>query len=424
MPMASPVSSLADNAPGALAFGDYCLAPEFDHQAARERLARLRQTLAAHDLGAAIFFDAVNIRYACGVRNMQVNTTRNPGRYVFVPVDGPVVLFEYRGCAHLADGYDTVDEIRPGHGIHPFYGGVTHYRDELDRFVADIADLMRQCGIEGERLGIERMPVEVVPALTAAGFRVADASIVIDRAKSIKTPTELELIRASVAGTEAAVALMERSLVPGRTENEVWAELHRALIAGGGEYIETRLFNSGTRTNPWFQEASSKVIEEGDLVCLDTDAVGCHGYYCDLSRTFLAGEGQPTARQRELYGLAFEQLQHNISLLAVGKSFREFAEQTWAIPEEFFDHRYLGPIHGNGMVAEYPIIPYADLFDEIGDDGVFEANMTVCVESYIGSSNGGEGVKLEDQVLITDSGVELLTTYPFEQRLAGRVSAD
>ncbi|MGA1440539.1 MAG: aminopeptidase P family protein, partial [Ilumatobacteraceae bacterium] len=58
---------------------------------------------------------------------------------------------------------------------------------------------------------------------------------------------------------------MESQILPGRTENQVWAELHRALIAGGGEYLETRLFNSGENTNPWFQEASNKVIQAGEL---------------------------------------------------------------------------------------------------------------------------------------------------------------
>jgi Xaa-Pro aminopeptidase len=416
-PTATQIVANPKTPTGVLSIGDFCCSAETDRQAARERLARLRTTMRAHDLGAAIFFDAINIRYACGVRNMQVNTTRNPGRCVFVPAEGPVVLYEYRGCEHLAAGYDTVDEIRPGYGVHPFYGGVAHYRDQIDAFVAEIGDLMRQCGVAGERLGIERSPIELVPALIHDGFEIADASITVDRAKSIKTPTELQLIRASVAGTEAAVAHMERTLVPGRTENEVWAELHRALVAGGGEYVETRLFNSGARTNPWFQEAGDKIIRDGELVCLDTDAVGCHGYYTDLSRTFLAGDGPATARQRELYGLAYEQLQHNLELLEVGLDFRAFAERTWRIPDEFLDHRYLGPIHGNGMVAEYPIVPYPDLFDAIGDDGVFETDMTLCVESYIGSVHGGEGVKLEEQVLLTEHGVERLTTYPFEPRL-------
>jgi Xaa-Pro aminopeptidase len=395
---------------------DFCLPAEVDRQAARERLARLRATLAAHDVGAAIFFDAINIRYACGVRNMQLNTTRNPGRYVFVPVEGPVVLFEYRSCAHLAAGHDTVDEIRGARGLHPFYGG-DHYRRHLADFVDDVRTLAAQCGLQGQRLGIERSPIEAVPALMNGGFDIVDASAIVDRAKSIKTPTELDLIRASVAGTEAAVAFMEARLVPGRSENQVWAELHRALIAGGGEYLETRLFNSGPRTNPWFQEAGSRIIKAGDLVCLDTDAVGCHGYYTDLSRTFLAGDEPPTTEQRTLYSLAYEQLQHNMNLIEVGMSFREFTAKTWQFPAEFVERRYLGPVHGNGMVAEYPIIPYPDAFDDAGQDGVFEANMTLCVESYLGNERGGEGVKLEEQILLTADGIEHLTTYPYEARL-------
>ena len=152
---------------------DFLLPDDVDKRAASERLARLRTTLAAHDVGAAVFFDAINIRYACGVRNMQINTTRNPGRYVFVPVDGPVVLFEYSGCAHLSEGFDTIDELRRARGLHPFYGG-DHYRRHLDEFVDDMRELMKQCGLEGQRLGIERSPIEAVPALTAAGFDVVD----------------------------------------------------------------------------------------------------------------------------------------------------------------------------------------------------------------------------------------------------------
>ena len=69
------------------------------------------------------------------------------------------------------------------------------------------------------------------------------------------------------------------------------------------------------------------------------------------------------------------------------------------------------------MVAEYPILMYPDFFDEAGQDGTFETNMTICVESYLGSIHGGEGVKLEDQILLTDTGPERLTSYPFEPRL-------
>ena len=98
-------------------------------------------------------------------------------------------------------------------------------------------------------------------------------------------------------------------------------------------------------------------------------------------------------------------------------TFREFAEKAWPIPEEYRERRYSCQLHGNGMTGEYPIVRFKDNFHLVGEDGVLEPDMTVCVESFIGSRDGGEGVKLEEQVLITAQGVERLTTYPYEPRL-------
>ena len=94
---------------------------------------------------------------------------------------------------------------------------------------------------------------------------------------------------------------MEAALKPGISENELWAELHRGNIARGGEWIETRLLSSGPRTNPWFQECSSRIIEAGDLVAFDTDLIGPYGFCADLSRTWLCGDGPPSDEQRDLY---------------------------------------------------------------------------------------------------------------------------
>src|SRR5215217_4922993 len=76
------------------------------------RLARVREQMAAHQLEACVLLDPVNVRYATGARNMQVFHARNPARYLFVPQSGPVVLHEFAGCAHLAEGLETIDEIR------------------------------------------------------------------------------------------------------------------------------------------------------------------------------------------------------------------------------------------------------------------------------------------------------------------------
>ena len=219
--------------------------------------------------------------------------------------------------------------------------------------------------------------------------------------------------------TERAVAAMRDAIRPGLTENELWSVLHQAVIAGNGDYCETRLLNSGPRTNPWFQEASSRRIGRDELVALDTDVVGCHGYYADFSRTFHSGPGRPTAEQRTLYGLAHEQVQHNLALLGPGVTFREYAEGAWDIPDRYRRGRYYLSAHGCGMTGEYPYLYHRADFDDAGYDGVIEAGMTLCVESFIGADGGTEGVKLEQQVLVTETGTELLSTFPFEDDLLG-----
>jgi len=181
----------------------------------------------------------------------------------------------------------------------------------------------------------------------------------------------------------------------------------------GGEWIETRLLSSGPRTNPWFRECSMRPIERGDLVSFDTDLIGPYGYCSDISRTWLCGD-KPTDEQRRLYATAYAQVQHNISKLRPGMSFREAAEKSWPIPEEFLANRYSCMIHGVGLADEYPSIKFLPDFADRGYDGILEPGMTLCVESYTGAHGGREGVKLEEQILITATGVERLSTYPFE----------
>lgn len=382
----------------------------------RYRLGRVRSEMAKRDIAAVILSDAVNVRYATGTRNMQVFTSRNaPSRYLLLTADRSI-LHEFTGCEHLADGFDTVDEVRPASTASFVAAGADIGRRER-AWATEIAATIRDIvGPGTHRVGIERMNAGAAIALSNCGLTVVDAQEPVEIARSIKSPGEVDCVRASLRMTEGAMQEVRAAIRPGVTENELWSVMHREVIANNGDYCETRLLNSGPRTNPWFQETSSRMIEPNELIAFDTDVVGCHGYYSDFSRTFHVGPDEPTAVQRDLYSVAHEQVHHNIDIIGPGVTFREYSERAWDIPERYEAHRYYLSAHGNGMTGEYPYLYHRRDFAASGYDGVIEPGMTLSVESFIGAEVG-EGVKLEQQILVTETGTELLSLFPFEDAL-------
>jgi len=380
------------------------------------RLGRVRAEMAARGIAACLLSDAVNIRYATGTRNMQVFTARNqPSRYLLL-TDSQAILYEFTGCMHLADGIETITEVRPAITASFVAAGAGIGDRERLWARATAADIRALVG-DGAKVGIERLNAGAALALSAEEFQLVDAQEPVERARAIKSAEEMKCVRASLRATEMAVGQLREKIRPGLTENQLWSVMHQAVIAQNGDYCETRLLNSGERTNPWFQECGPRVIEANELIALDTDVVGCFGYYSDFSRTFHAGPDKPSDRQRDLYKTAHEQVHHNLGLMKPGLSFGDYAEKAWDIPERFFANRYYLSAHGVGMTGEYPYLYHRADFPEAGYDGVLEPGMTICVESYIGEDGGNEGVKLEQQVLITETGSELLSLFPFEDDL-------
>lgn len=396
------------------------LAPEsvgIDLKAVRRyRLGRVREQMERYDVNAMILSDAVNIRYATGARNMQVFSSRNaPSRYLLLTQDRSI-LFEFTGCLHLADGLETIDEVRPSETA-SFVAAGPNIKEREIEWARKMISLMKELVGPELRVGIERMNAGVAIEMAKNGVQIVDAQEPVEMARCIKSDEEVKCMIASLQATEQATGKMRGAIRPGITENQLWSILHQEVIALNGDYVETRLLSSGARTNPWFQESANKVIGKNELVGFDTDVVGCHGYYSDFSRTFHAGPDAPTEEQRTLYKVAYEQIQHNIDIIKPGMTFREYADRAWDIPEKYHANRYYLSAHGVGMSGEYPYLYHRADFPDAGYDGVIEPNMTLCVESYIGEQGGGEGVKLEEQLLVTEHGTKLLTHYPFEEEL-------
>ena len=373
------------------------------------RLDRVKKELEKNNLEACILFDPVNIRYALDTVNMSVYNMHNLTRYCFVPVNGPVILYEYFNCEILSKDLNLIDEIRPAITWDYFSNG-DQASSQLRKWINEIEDLSKSF-FKSKKIAIDVINGPAVTALNEAGIEVVDAKFILEQARVIKSPEELICMKAAIEVAEIGVTKMRNELKAGMTEDELWSILHKTNIEHGGEWIECRILSSGERTNPWMQESSNKVIQSGEIVAFDTDMVGPYGYCADISRTFVEGN-RFNNEQKQLYKMATDHINHNARLIKNGLSFREFSEKSWKLPEEYYGNRYSCVIHGIGLCDEWPQIKYPT--DGGQREGHFEKNMTITVESYIGKVGGKEGVKLEQQYLVGENNLELMSHHPLE----------
>ena len=158
-------------------------------------------------------------------------------------------------------------------------------------------------------------------------------------------------------------------------------------------------------------------MQEGDLLSFDTDLIGPMGFYNDISRSWLVGDGKPTDEQKRLYEISRAQLETNTSLLTPGMKFLEYSAKAYQLPDEYLANRYADVGHGCGLGVEYPFLWYPEDEKYGAYDGEFEENMVVCMESYVGAQGGREGVKLEQPVWISGDGPVVLADFPLEDEL-------
>ncbi|MEY9626523.1 Xaa-Pro aminopeptidase [Sinorhizobium fredii] len=255
--------------------------------ARRYRLGRLRSKMAEHDCSALLLYDPVNIRYAFDSSNMSIWTMHNAARYALILADGPAILFEFEGAEHLNQGLPGIDEIRPAKSWIFFTAGDL-VETRLSEWADEVSDIVKTQGCN-RRLAVDKLEPADAFALQERGLELVDGQELAERARSIKSPDEIELMRWTIRVCEAGMARMYEVSEPGRTEREIWAELHYENARSGGEWLETKLLTAGARTNPWYQECSDYVIQRGEMISFDTDMIGPYGYCADLSRSWTCG---------------------------------------------------------------------------------------------------------------------------------------
>lgn len=386
--------------------------PEVLERARHYRLGRLRAELKKHDCAAALLYDPINIRYALDSSNMQVWTAHNPTRYALVFAEGPAILYDYKGAEHMAARLTTIDEIRHA-TTWMFMCRGDRVDAALGLWADQIAEDLRTHGGGNMRLACDKLDGIGIFALQERGAVYVEGTEITEMARSIKSADEIALMRWTVRVCEAGMARIYEHSLPGTTERELWAHLHFENARSGGDWLETKLLTCGARTNPWYGECADYECQKGEMIAFDTDMIGPYGYCSDISRSWTCGYTRMNPTQRTLYAAAVEQIEHNLALLKDGLSFTEFNEHQWRTPEKYAKGRYSLAIHGVGMADEWPVVPlHMDFASAHG--GRFEAGMVVCVESLI-SEPHTESVKLETQVLITETGAERLDSFPWEQ---------
>ena len=385
------------------------------------RHKRLTDHIVSRNLGGLLMFDPLNIRYATDTTNMQLWNTHNPFRAVLLCADGYMVIWDYKNAPFLADFNPLVKESRSGASMFYFSGG-DKIENDAKSFANQVLALVNAHGDSNLRLAIDKIMIQGLRALEKIGFEILEGEEVTEKSRSIKGPDEILAMRCAHHACETAVSEMEiaaREGVPNGdlSENDIWAVLHAENIKRGGEWIETRLLASGSRTNPWFQECGPRIVQNNEIIAFDTDLIGSYGICIDISRTWWIGDKKPKQAMIDAMKHGIEHIETNMHLLAPGVSFRDLTHQGHHLDKKYQKLKYGCKMHGVGLCDEWPLIAYPDKFVEGAFDYVLEPGMVLCVEALVSPEGGDFSIKLEDQVLITDDGFENLTSYPFDKIL-------
>jgi Xaa-Pro aminopeptidase len=182
------------------------------------RLGRVRSQMAELGVDAVILSDPINIRYATGARNMQVFSMRNaPARYLLL-TQNDSILYEFTGCLHLAEGLETIDEVRPAKTA-SFVAAGPHIAAFERAWAQEMAQEITRLVGDRPTVGLERLNAGAAIELNASGCRVVDAQYAVEMARAVKSAEELKCVKASLRATENGVGALRAAIKPGLSDN-------------------------------------------------------------------------------------------------------------------------------------------------------------------------------------------------------------
>jgi Xaa-Pro dipeptidase len=369
-----------------------------------ERLERAKNALAASDVDALFIFRTEDARYLMGYRH-HLGPAFIMGNAVVVLARGhdPILwTMDYEHC-RLRMPWLSADQIQPRANFRESIG-MKRWAEQVEGFIGSLA---------GKRVGIDIWDINMESAIreTFPNTEFVDGyQSVLMRAKEVKTQDEIACLKIANAITEAALDKALEFLRPGVRECEVLAVAWHTMTAMGSEWTQcSNIVCSGPATAPYRRFTSDRIIRNGDLVIIDIGA-GYNGYWGDLTRTWVCGNVKPTEEMKDLHQKCYDALFNAGGAVKPGATNADVFVQA--------DPYVLDSLgHGSG------VNPWeAPYFSPASKDApvVLKEGMAFNLEPYAGKPGVG-GIRLENNHIVTKDGVDIYTTYPFDERLVNEL---
>jgi Xaa-Pro aminopeptidase len=379
----------------------------------RERLARAKAHLAESDLGALLCFDMSNIRY---ITATHIGTWAMDKliRFCLLPRDDEPIMWDFGSAArHHKLQNPWLGEARSRAGISTLRGSVKGRAEDV---AGKVRLELEERGLRGEPLGVDVIELPVLEALQAEGIRVVDCQALMQETRMLKTQDEITLLTTACAMVDGAYEELYRALRPGMRENDCVALVNRVLFELGSEHVEGVNAISGERCSPHPHVFTDRMLRPGDPAYFDI-LHAYNGYRTCYYRTFAVGSA--SRAQADAYRRCRDILDQAIALIRPGVTTAEVVSVWPEAPEFGFPDEEaafaLQYGHGVGLsIWEKPIFSRLVSFDH---PETIQENMVFALETFWPASDGWSAARIEEQLVVTADGCEVITRFPAEELL-------
>src|SRR2546426_808686 len=377
-----------------------------------ERLARVRKSLAASELGALLFFDMNNIRYITAT-HIGTWAMDKLVRFTLLPRGDEPILWDFGSAARHHQLYNPWLGERSRAGISTLRGAYPQRATDVARKIRVELEARK---LHRAPLGVDVIEIPVLEALRAEGLTVVDGQHLMQEVRKIKTQDEITLLATACMMVDAAYEELYRVMRPGMRENECVGLVSKVLYDLGSEHVEGVNAISGERCNPHPHVYTDRVLRPGDPAYFDI-LHSFMGYRTCYYRTFVVGSASPAqvdayTRCREHLDTALGLIKPGVSTADVVKVWPKAAEFGFPNEEAAFALQYG---HGVGLsIWEKPIFSRLVSIDY---PEIIEEGMVFALETFWPATDGWSAARIEEQIVVTKSGCEGITRFPAEQLL-------